>query len=60
MKGNPPTEASKMNITRRDFVKSGAIGAAGILAYKASMRSAYALNNSQALQKWIQPLRGLN
>lgn len=49
-----------MKLTRRDFVKTSAIGAAGILAYKAGLRSAYALNNSPGLQKWIQPIRGLN
>lgn len=49
-----------MNLTRRDFVKTTAIGAAGVLAYKAAMREAYALNNSPGLQKWIQPIRGLN
>jgi spore coat protein A, manganese oxidase len=49
-----------MELTRRDFVKTTAIGAAGVLAYKAALRSAYAINNSPGLQKWIQPLRGLN
>ncbi len=48
-----------MKLTRRDFVKTTAVGAAGILAYKATLRSALAFANSGNLQKWIQPLRGL-
>jgi spore coat protein A, manganese oxidase len=48
-----------MRLTRRDFVKTTAIGAAGILAYKAALRQAYAINNSDRLVKWIQNLRGL-
>jgi spore coat protein A len=48
-----------MKFTRREFVKTSAMGAAGILAYKAALLQAYALNNSDQLAKWIQPLRGL-
>jgi spore coat protein A, manganese oxidase len=49
-----------MKLTRRDFVKTTAIGAAGIMAYKAALREAYAFANSGNLSKWSQPLRGLN
>jgi spore coat protein A, manganese oxidase len=49
-----------MKLTRRDFVKTTAIGAAGIMAYKAALREAYAFANSGNLKKWLQPLRGLN
>ena len=39
----PDRERVTMNrLTRRDFVKTTAMGAAAIAAYKASMRSAYA------------------
>ena len=47
-------------LTRRDFVKTTAVSAVAAAAYKAGLRTAYALNNSPSLQKWIQPLRGLN
>ncbi len=47
-----------MRLTRRDFVKTTAIGTAGILAYKAQLRSAYAFANSDPLAKFVNPLRG--
>ena len=43
-------------LTRRDFVKTTAMSAAAIAAYKASMRSAYAFANSMPLKKFIQPM----
>lgn len=48
-----------MKINRRDFIKATAMGAAGIAACKATLRTAFALNNSDRLAKWIQPIRGL-
>jgi spore coat protein A, manganese oxidase len=46
--------------TRREFVKRTAVAGAGVaLLTKFAVPSARALNNSPALQKWIQPLRGL-
>lgn len=48
-----------MRVTRREFVKTATTGAVGILAYKAALRQALALNNSGQLRKWIQPIRGL-
>lgn len=48
-----------MKYTRREFVKTSAIGAAGILAYKAALRTALAYYQSPALKKFIQPLRGV-
>ncbi len=48
-----------MHLTRRDFVKTAAIGTAGILAYRAALREACAFANSGNLTKWIQPLRGI-
>jgi spore coat protein A len=49
-----------MKLTRRDFVKTTAIGAAGIMAYKAGLRSGYAYAVSEPLRKFIQrmPLFG--
>src|SRR5512147_1726630 len=35
-----------MKLTRREFVKTTAIGAVGLVAFKASLRSAYAFNQS--------------
>src|SRR5512135_64463 len=49
-----------MRLTRRDFVKTSAMTAAAVASYKAALRTACALNNSPGLEKWIQPLRGLN
>ncbi len=47
--------------TRREFVKRTAVAGAGVaLLTKFAVPSARALNNSPGLQKWIQPLRGLN
>src|SRR5512137_2824577 len=47
--------------TRREFVKRTAVAGAGVaLLTKFALPSARALNNSPGLQKWIQPLRGLN
>ena len=45
-----------MRLTRRDFVKTTAMSAAAIAAYKASVRSAYAYANSMPLQKFIDPM----
>lgn len=52
----------RMNrFTRREFVKRTAVAGAGVaLLSKFAVPSAYAINNSSGLQKWIQPLRGLN
>jgi spore coat protein A, manganese oxidase len=48
-------------VTRRDFLKRTAVAGAGVaLLTKFAVPSARALNNSPGLQKWIQPLRGLN
>jgi spore coat protein A, manganese oxidase len=48
-------------LTRRDFIKRTAVAGAGVaLLTKFAVPSARALNNSPGLQKWIQPLRGLN
>ncbi|HEY5912985.1 MAG TPA: multicopper oxidase domain-containing protein [Verrucomicrobiae bacterium] len=48
-------------ITRREFVKRTAVAGAGAaLMTKFAVPSAKAINNSPGLQKWIQPLRGLN
>jgi spore coat protein A, manganese oxidase len=47
-----------MRLTRRDFVKTTAVGAAGILAYKARIRSAYAFAQSDPIAKFAQQLRG--
>jgi spore coat protein A, manganese oxidase len=49
-----------MKLTRRDFVKTSAVGAAGILAYKAALRQAYAVANSPQLTKWVQAMRQLD
>jgi spore coat protein A len=47
--------------TRRSFIKRTAVAGAGVaLLTKYAVPSARALNNSPGLQKWIQPLRGLN
>ncbi len=48
-----------MKLTRRNFVKTTAIGTAGLLAYKASLRSAYAFNQSPNLKLWQTTLRGV-
>jgi spore coat protein A, manganese oxidase len=47
-----------MRLTRRDFVKTSAVGVAGILAYKVSLRSAYAFAQSDPIAKFAQTLRG--
>ena len=47
---------SMNKLTRRDFVKTTAMSAAAIAAYKASIRSAYAFGHSMPLQKFIQPM----
>jgi len=47
-----------MKLTRRDFVKTTALGTAGILAYKAALREAYAFAQSDPIAKFAQPLRG--
>ena len=47
--------------TRREFVKRTAVAGAGVALFsKLAVPTAKALNNSPGLQKWIQPLRGLN
>ena len=47
--------------TRREFVKRTAVAGAGVaLLSEFAVPSARAINNSPGLQKWIQPLRGLN
>ena len=48
-----------MSVNRRDFIKTATMSAAAIAAYKASIRSAFAANNSDKLTKWIQAMRGL-
>lgn len=51
----------KHNFTRREFVKRTAVAGASVaLLSKFGVPSARATNNSPGLQKWIQPLRGLN
>jgi spore coat protein A, manganese oxidase len=48
-------------LSRREFVKRTAVAGAGVaLLSKFAVPSARAINNSPGLQKWIQPLRGLN
>jgi spore coat protein A, manganese oxidase len=46
-------------LTRRDFVKTTAIGAAGILAYKAALRNAYAFYQSPGIPLFGTTLRGV-
>jgi spore coat protein A, manganese oxidase len=47
--------------TRRDFIKRTAVAGAGVALFtKFAVPSARAINTSPGLQKWIQPLRGLN
>ncbi len=47
--------------TRRTFLKRTAVAGAGAaLLTKYAVPSARAINNSPGLQKWIQPIRGLN
>ena len=47
--------------TRRDFLKRTAVAGAGVALFsKFAVPSARAINTSPGLQKWIQPLRGLN
>lgn len=46
-----------MKITRRDFVKSAAMSAAAIAAWKGSIREAYPYSNSPGLMKFNQPMR---
>jgi spore coat protein A, manganese oxidase len=47
--------------TRREFVKRTAVAGAGVaLLSKFAVPSARALNNTPAVAKWSQPLRGLN
>jgi spore coat protein A, manganese oxidase len=53
---HPKEENNHMQLTRRDFVKTTAIGAAGIMAYKGGLRSAFAYANSKALQKFVWPM----
>ena len=48
-----------MNITRREFVKTTAVGAAGILAFRASLRSGYAFYNGPAVSLFNTTLRGI-
>jgi spore coat protein A, manganese oxidase len=48
-----------MEITRRDFVKTTAIGAAGILAFRASLRRAYAFYNGPGMNLFSTTLRGV-
>ena len=51
-----------MNIERRKFLKTAAVAGVGVaFLSKVAVRSASAAaNTSPGLQKWIQPLRGLN
>jgi spore coat protein A, manganese oxidase len=46
-------------LTRRDFVKTTAIGAVGIVAFKASLRDAYAFYNTSGIQLFATQLRGV-
>lgn len=49
-----------MRITRRQFVKTSAISAAGMLAYKAALRRAFPFNQSPlGIKKFVTPLTGL-
>ncbi len=48
-----------MRLSRRQFVKSTAIGTAGLLAYKGSLKSAYAFNQSPAIPLFGTTLRGV-
>ena len=48
-----------MKYTRRQFVKATAMGAAGILAYKASLRRAFAFNQSPGIPLFGTTLRGV-
>jgi len=49
-----------MKLTRREFVKRTAVAGAGVaLLTKYAVPSARAVNNSDKLTKWIQPMRGL-
>jgi len=47
--------------SRREFVKRTAVAGAGVaLLSRYALPSAKAVNNSDQLAKWIQPMRGLN
>jgi spore coat protein A, manganese oxidase len=48
-----------MKWTRREFVKTTAIGTAGILTYKAALRSAYAFYQSPGIGLFKTKLRGV-
>lgn len=48
-----------LKLTRREFVRTTAIGAAGLLAYKASLRNAYAFYQSPRIPLFKTRLRGV-
>src|SRR5512136_2590954 len=49
-----------MRISRRQFVRTTAIGAAGILAYKGLLRRAYPFGQTPlGVKKFVTPLTGL-
>lgn len=45
-----------MRLTRRDFVKTTAVGTAGIIAFKGALRTAYAFAQSPGLTKFADPM----
>src|SRR5512147_3050600 len=47
---SPQRRQGIMKLTRREFVKTTAIGAVGLVAFKAGLRSAYAFNQSPGNQ----------